>query len=405
MLLATGSAFDFVKFIQILCWIILPVLLLAVLLTVFLHYRKKKIEKAEAENGDEEFMHASPELVGYTKGDGEYVFFDHSSLISEYKKRLSYNHARYTALRHDFEKLETKYAMLASYATTMLINKKNINMENLQDSMPQNMETEINKMTENYAAEKKELFSRLEQMKNSYQNLEHEHELLLEKVSMETITDEEKTAIINRWREENIALKDKVAEQEYLKEVIEEKKVQIDFLQNQLEQRIKNNHQSDTQRKQVLADLEQSKNANESTLKQLESVKTELMRQQEDRNKLQMVLNEREELLAERQQLLASKLDHITWLENTLHEFKEQNEILNASVADSKDLISAFQEQLSQEQLRTQSIEQKLLSNKQVLQRLYKDFSAIIEEENGQSPVIALRPDYINRENEEIAAQ
>jgi len=405
MFLATGSAFDFVKFIQILCWIILPVLLLAVLLTVFLHYRKKKIEKTEAENGDEELMHASPELLGYTKGDGEYVFFDHSSLISEYKKRLSYNHARYTALHHDFEKLETKYAMLASYATTVLINQKNINMENLHDSMPQNMETEINKMTENYAAEKKELLSRLEQMKNSYQNLEHEHELLLEKVSMETITDEEKTAIINRWREENIALKDKVAEQEYLKEVIEEKKVQIDFLQNQLEQRIKNNHQSDTQRKQVLADLEQSKNANESTLKQLESVKTELMRQQEDRNKLQMVLNEREELLAERQQLLASKLDHITWLENTLHEFKEQNEILNASVADSKDLISAFQEQLSQEQLRTQSIEQKLLSNKQVLQRLYKDFSAIIEEENGQSPVIALRPDYINRENEEIAAQ
>ena len=83
MLLATGSAFDFVKFIQILCWIILPVLFLAVLLTIFLHYRKKKIEKAEAGNGDEEFIDGSPELLGYTKGDGEYVFFDHSSLISE----------------------------------------------------------------------------------------------------------------------------------------------------------------------------------------------------------------------------------------------------------------------------------------------------------------------------------
>jgi len=405
MLLATGSAFDFVKFIQILCWIILPVLLLAVLLTVFLHYRKKKIEKAEAENGDEEFMHASPELVGYTKGDGEYVFFDHSSLISEYKKRLSYNHARYTALRHDFEKLETKYAMLASYATTMLINKKNINMENLQDSMPQNMETEINKMTEDYIAEKKELLTRLEQMKNSYQNLEHEHELLLERVHTGTMTDEERSQVIEHWKKEKITLKDKVAEQEYLKEVIEEKKAQIDFLQNQLEQRIKNNHQSENQRKQLLADLEHLRNANANTLLQLNSLKSDLVQQQEETNKLQIVLNGKEGQLVERQQLLTSKLDHITWLENTLHEVKEQNEILNASVADSKDLIAVLQEQLSYEQQKSQAMEQKLSSNKQTLQRLYKDFSAIMGEEGEQSPVIALRPDYINRESEEVAAQ
>ncbi len=405
MLLATGSAFDFVKFIQILCWIILPVLFLAVSLTVFLHYRKKKIEKAESENGDEEFMDGSPELLGYTKGDGEYVFFDHSSLISEYKKRLFYNHARYTALHHDFEKLETKYAMLAGYTTAALINNKNTHMENTHESMPQHLETEINKMTKEYAAEKKELLTRLEQLGNSYQSLEQEHESLLEKVSMETITDEEKTVIINRWKEENIALKDKVAEHEYLQEIVEEKKAQIDFLQTQLEQRIKNNRQAENMRNQLMADLEQSRNANENMLKQIEGLKAELGRQQEESSKLQMVLNEKEELLAERQQLLASKLDHITWLENTLHETKEQNEILNASVADNKDLIAVFQEQLSQEQLRTQSVEQKLSSNKQVLQRLFKEFSTLVGEENEQSPVITLRPEYVNNVNEDVAVQ
>jgi hypothetical protein len=405
MFLTTGSAFDFVKFIQILCWIILPVFLLAALLTVFLHYRKKRIGKAEAGNGDEEFMHASPELLGYTKGDGEYVFFDHSSLISEYKKRLSYNHARYTALRQDFEKLETKYAMLAGYATTIFINNKNINMENLHEPMPQHLEAEINKMTEDYAAEKRELLISLEQLGKSYQSLEKEHESLLERVNMETVTDEEKAAVIHRWKEENIVLKDKVAEQEYLKEIVEEKKVHIEFLQNQLEQRIKNNHQSENQRNQLMADLEQSRNANENTLNQLESLKNQITQQQEESGKLQITLNEKEELLTERQQSLASKLDHITWLENTLHEAKEQNEILNASVADSRDLISALQGQLSDEQLRTLAIEQKLSSNKQLLQRLYNDFSSIMGEENAQSPVIPLRPEYVNRENEEIVAQ
>lgn len=405
MLLATGSAFDFVKFIQILCWIILPVLFLAVLLTIFLHYRKKKIEKAEAKNGDEEFMHGSPELLGYTKGDGEYIFFDHSSLISEYKKKLFYNQARYTALHHDFEKLETKYAMLAGYTAAALSKNKNTYMENTHESMPQHLETEINKMSKEYTAEKKELLTRLEQLGKSYQSLEQEHESLLEKINMETVTDEEKAAIINRWKEENIALKDKVAEHEYLQEIVEEKKAQIDFLQTQLEQRIKSNRKEENLRNQLIADLDQSKNENENTLIQLQSMKNELGRQQEESSKLQMVLNEKEELLAERQQLLVSKLDHITWLENTLHETKEQNELLNASVADNKDLIAVFQEQLSQEQLRTQSVEQKLSSDKQVLHRLYKEFSALVGEENEQSPVVALRSEYVNNVNEDVAVQ
>jgi hypothetical protein len=36
---------------------------------------------------------------------------------------------------------------------------------------------------------------------------------------------------------------------------------------------------------------------------------------------------------------------------------------------------------------------------------LYKDVSAIMGEEAEQSPVIALRPEYVNSVNEEIAAQ
>jgi hypothetical protein len=227
---------------------------------------------------------------------------------------------------------------------------------------------------------------------------------LLEKISMETVSDEERAAIIHRWREENIILKDKIAEQEYLKEVVEEKKVQIDFLQNQLEQRIKNNGQAENQRSQLVADLEQSRNANETIVKQLEALQLELARQQEESNKLQMVLNEKEGLLAERQQLLASKLDHITWLENTLHESKEQNELLNASVGDNKDIISVLQEQLTYEQSRTQAVEQKLALHKQLFQRLHKDLAEWVGDESEESPVIALRPEYVSG-NEGLAAQ
>jgi hypothetical protein len=405
MFIATGSAFDFVKFIQILCWILVPVFLLVASLTIFFHYRRKRIEKAELAAGDDVYIHSSPELLGYTKGDGEYIFFDHSSLISEYKKRLSYNHARYTALHHDFEKLETKYAMLAQYTGSMITNKKSTSMENSQEQIPQHVEKEINKMTTGYIAEKKELLARLDQLGTSYQSLEQEHQSLLEKVSLETVTDEERTAIIDRWREENILLKDKVAEHEYLKDVVEEKKMQISFLQTQLEQRIKIGAQSENQRNQLVADLELSGNVNENTLQQLELLKAELAQQKAENSKLQVLLNEKEELLSERQQLLASKMDHITWLENTLHELKEKNELLNTNLSYGKDRVSVLQEQVSDEQIRANAIEQKLAANKQGLQRLHKELSALADEGDEQSPVIPLRPEYVSPGNEEVAAQ
>ena len=46
MLLATGSTFDFMQFLQIISWILIPALVIAVSVTIFFHYRKKK-EKGE----------------------------------------------------------------------------------------------------------------------------------------------------------------------------------------------------------------------------------------------------------------------------------------------------------------------------------------------------------------------
>ncbi len=43
--------------------------------------------------------------------------------------------------------------------------------------------------------------------------------------------------------EENNVLKNKINEGEYLQDLAQEKKLQVDFLQQQLEQRIKNFHQ------------------------------------------------------------------------------------------------------------------------------------------------------------------
>ena len=227
-MLATGSSFDFVQFFQILCWIVIPAFLITALVTVYLHYKKRKKEIAIDE--EEKLLSASPELVGYTKGDGEFVCFDHSPLISEYKKRLSFNHARYSALRHDFEKLEEKYAGLASYAVINFSNKNSIDMEHPYEQMPQQMQEEIQRLSDRYSQEKEELLARLQQMNQAYTSLEEENESLSEQLKLQSAGAEEEHSILSKWKEENNQLKEKVAEQEYIREVFQEKKLQIEFL-------------------------------------------------------------------------------------------------------------------------------------------------------------------------------
>jgi len=267
MLLAIGPSFEFVRFLQVLGWIILPVALVVLIIIISLHYRKKRSGNILSENEEEKLIGASPEQLGYTRGDGEYVFFDHSALITEYKNRLSYNHARYTALRHDFDKLQVRYADLASFAAINFTDKKALNIEYSCEQMAQPLQEDIAKLSAAYKAEKSELLSKLDQVMLSLKKLETE----------------------------NAALHDQ------------------------------------------------------------------------------------------------------------LKETKQYNELLNASSSDDKGLIASLKLQYSNAQSRVLYLEQKLFSNKQLKQHLYKDLSSLAGEAEGQSPVITLHPNYENAENAEMA--
>ena len=74
--------------------------------------------------------------------------------------------------------------------------------------------------------------------------------------------------------------------------------------------------------------------------------------------------------------------------------------MLNAAVADNQEKTSNLQQLLEDEQFKATAAEQKLASNKQLLHRLYKEFAACIEQETGESPIIALRPAYIHKSAE-----
>lgn len=372
----------------------LPVFVSAVLVTFYTHYRRKKAAEKNGKQTEDEFMQASPEQVGYTKGDGEYILFDHSQLIQEYKDRLSSAHARFQALQHDFTGIETKYNALAMYTQTLLINNKKVTMENLQEQLPKHIQAEIHKLSQDHASEKKEWLARLEQLSRTNQILEQENRALHDQMRIQTVTDDEKGNIIQQWKDENISLRATIAGQKYVKDVLDENKAQLAFLQQQLEQRIKNQHEADQHKSQMATELELMKENNHFVFEQTEVLKNELQMKQDEVDKMQSVLCEKEEQLAEKDQSLASKQNQITYLDNLVRELKGQNEIVNASAADGKDQLNALQQQLSDERSRVEYLEQKLMTTRQTMRRLYKEFSAGMEDENEVSPVIALRPDY-----------
>lgn len=383
MFLTASPSFEFVRFMQILVWIILPVLLSAVTLTIFFHYRRKKKANITADDAETDLLLASPEQFNHRISDGEYVFFDHSSLIREYKNKMFYNHARYAALRNDYAVLEAKYSSLANSDNIIsLLTTKKIDMKNHDGQT-------ADSFTADQATEKKELADKLEQLHRSYQRLEEENRFLQEQVSLQTADDTERDRILNRWKEEHAQLRDKVTEYDYLEELLDEKKAQISFLQVQLEQRIKSQHQADQQRQQAIAEMEEHRNTVQNFRQQVAELQNELQLKQDHTEKLQMSFSEKEDALTGQQQVLLSKMDRITYLENVLNETREQNELLNAELADRKDEVANLQQLLTDERSRLEFMDQKLAANKQLLRRLHKELSVCMDD-NEKLPFIVI---------------
>lgn len=376
MCLAVWPLTGFSGLLQILLLIVSAFLVTAFMITVVLHYRRRKKEPEPADV--EQIVAASPETAQY-KIEDEYILFDHSGLIREYKAKLIKNHARYMALKQDFEQLEEKYNAVLQTANSPLQNFK-----------PDIMEQTVANSTTVEVSQRNELQDRLEKLNEAYQSLNNEKNILTEQLALACLGEEEKLAILGKWKEELKQAKNKLAEQECMKDLLDEKKSQVEFLQQQLEQRIRNFHISELKLQETAEQLKNNRLALDETSKnlQLEKVNAEEMRAR---------LSDVEAALNNHQQMLTGKQDRIIYLENLLREIKDQNEMLQASVADYSEKSANQQQLLDDEQSRNLYMEQKLTGNKRLLQKLFSELSACIQEDGAEPPIIPLRPAYINK--------
>lgn len=284
MLIATGPLAPLGDFLQIICWIVLPVWLLCSLFTVLHHYMRKRKNATQPLAVEELAQLAAPA----TNSEGALLYFDHSGLVREYKEKLSYSHARYSALKKDYEKLEVKY----------------------------------NSQRKNHSV--------------------HPKSILME------MTPDQKmipTAPLS-------------SEELYLKDLVEEQKAQVTFLQAQLEQRVRRQHEIEADKERMRKDLEMQ--------------------------------------LTERDELIRAKSEQVTIAENQLAELQQQNELLNAAAADSNERVNLLSGELEEEKARVVAAEEKLRANKQLLQRLYREFAACVDDEESSPVVVPLQTAYLS---------
>ena len=386
LLLSDASLIVFFKFLQIFLWISIPAFLVGLLITTVMHYKDKRKKQKASEH---------PFIF---ENDGSYAGYDDVSLMPlhlqgsdlETKKIMNFlcfSNARYIAIQKDFKVLTDKYQQLQGNSYQNSETKNNETMETIQTDLQQLSHQQIDYIRQQHEIEKKELLAELDQLTVSFENLEKDNNSLRDQLNVYCESGTGFTSMIQKWEEEKADLKRRINEQEYLKDVLEEKKQQIIFLQQQSEQRIKNHHLVEQQFKDIgLKFME----ANEKLEMKERSVK-----------ELQAAVHDKEQEIILLKEILQSATANAAQLETTIKELQEQNSKFSFGMEEKNKLVSDLQVQLADANEAKIKLEEKLERSQTFFKGFHRKLSDILQEEIPESPVIIMKPVYKQENIEE----
>jgi len=386
LLLFDASVIVFFKFLQVFLWISIPALLIGMLITTVIHYNNKR---KKLKSLDEPFIF---------EGDGSYAGYDDVSLLhlnsflhgdKQETRRimnyLSYSNARYIAIQKDFKVLTEKYQQLQVNSYQNFDTKKNKTMETIHTDLQQIPYEQINSQQE-FELEKKELLAELNQLTISFENLEKDNISLREQLNVYSDNGTGFTSMIQKWNEEKAELKKQINEQGYLKDVLEEKKQQIAFLQQQIEQRIKNRHLEEQYFRELGIKL---MDANEK----LEIKEQSII-------EFQAALHDKEQEITFLKEVEQSAASKSVELETTIKELQEQTSKSSFQLDKKNDLINELQVQLTEINETKIKLEERLERSQTFIKGFHRKLSDILQEEIPESPVIVMKPVF-KEENKE----
>jgi len=234
-----------------------------------------------------------------------------------------------------------------------------------------------------YKSEKADLSMQLQQLQKTIQQLKDENVVLQQKVQTSGEQKhggyeqqiKELQGLLTQAEEEKNSLKTRINDQTYLQDVLQEKKLQIEFLQNQLEQRIKTFREVEKDAADKTVQVQQTQTQKENFEREIHAMKEELHQQREEVSAWQQAVERSREENRQHQESLRSKTGHIENLERNLHEVQQQQAVLQLVLDDKQNMITSLQESLNREQQKTKDLEGKLITNNQLLSKIYGDLS------------------------------
>lgn len=400
------------EYVLILVYICLPVLLITTGLALWLHYRRKKriIELEDAEKNNSQPQSSLSLITSkQTVALSPLAIEDKVGLIKECRRQLTKSRAKYMALKQDFcatqkavvaseNELQYKIGYMEKLNEKITAYEKQIRelqnkLEVLETAIP--VKDEASFLREALREKDIEIVKLKERVTtldiSNFQKVKKE-----ESVSVLSSDQNINTYIrkIELLQQEKAVTDRKLGEQESQKDVYAQSRVQIEYLQNQLEQRIKNHSEAEQKNKELNSSLQQV--LARST--QLEGKVTFLNQQIESKHheleQAQLILDQKDAEIHRMKEELQGKASQVSHLENLLAELKEQNSILNITFGESQNAISLLKEQLAGEQQHINQIEDRLLKNKQLLERIYRDLESSVINDLAEKQQALVKPMY-----------
>jgi chromosome segregation ATPase len=378
LLLSDASLIVFLKFLQIFLWISIPAFLIGLLITTVIHYNNKRKKQKGSEHP---FIFES---------DISLVPFSLQGNAQETKKimnYLSFSNARYIAIQKDFKVLTEKYQQLKGNSNKNSETKNNETMETIQTDLQQLSYQQIDSIKQQQEIEKRELLAELDQLTVSFENLEKDNNNLRDQLNVYCESGTGFTSMIQKWEEEKAELKRRINEQEYLKDVLDEKKQQIVFLQQQLEQRIKNHHLVEQQFREL-------------GIKFMEANEKLEIKEQSGKE-FQAAVHDKEQEIILLKEVLQSATENATQLEATIKEVQQQNSNISFEINEKNNLIGDLEAQLTEANEAKIKLEERLERSQTFFKGFYRKLSDILQEEMPESPVIVMKPVYKQENIEE----
>ncbi|MDF2380434.1 hypothetical protein JMG10_03070 [Nostoc ellipsosporum NOK] len=322
MFIGAGSFAELAPFIQVTLWIGLPVAAIVAIITIWWHYRQKRHHALQpVVKGKHAFFMPVPGLSPQAQ---QFLFVDHSGLVRRQQRQLSLAAARHTVLQSDYRSLQEKY--------TVLITSQNI--LSMQHSPAHNTETTATLFTDESLAtlDRDALLQKLHELNSAFQTLERENAVLQARNHLSENNEGAQTE--EQWKEERVTLLTRLAEQAYLKDLMEEKTLQLSFLQQQLEERIRRYHQAAQSEEQAVAELTGLR-AHQAQLEE------KIIQLQEQRERQ---LAEAQLWQDERNRLEASTHSLTEGYENQQQQLKNELEQLRTRVAENEQQLAAYRQ-------------------------------------------------------------